>query len=143
MIGKTIEEIAFLLGERSTSKEVIKGFAVDSRKVIPGSIFFAMKGEKVDGHDFLEEAFNKGAICAVVHKRYKGKIKGLDLIFVEDVLRSLQTLAKMKMLSQKTRCIGITGSVGKTTTKEFLATLLEGSFKIGKTPGNENSQVGV
>lgn len=106
-------------------------------------MFFALKGEKVDGHDFLEEARDKGAICAVVNKAGISKIEGLDLIYVEDVLLSLQELARLKMLEQKTRCIGITGSVGKTTTKEFLATLLEGSFNVEKTPGNENSQTGV
>lgn len=143
MIGKRLEEVAKVLGATLLSQKQVKGFAVDSRKVVSGSVFFALKGEKVDGHEFLEEVRDKGAICAVVDKGYKGKIEGLDLVFVDDVLGSLQRLAKHKMLEQKTRCIGITGSVGKTTTKEFLATLLEGSFRVGKTPGNENSQVGV
>ncbi len=143
VIGKRLEEVAKGLGKILASKKVVEGFAVDSRKIVPGSLFFALKGERVDGHDFLEEARDKGAICAVVDRDYKGVVEGLDLIFVDHVLSSLQGLARLKMLEQKTRCIGITGSVGKTTTKEFMATLLEGSFRIEKTPGNENSQVGV
>lgn len=143
MIGKKLGEVARHLGVDLMSEKLVNGFAVDSRKIVPGSMFFALKGEKVDGHDFLEEARERGAICAVVDKASIYKIEGLDLIYVEDVLRSLQQLARCKMLVQKTRCIGITGSVGKTTTKEFLATLLEGSFRLEKTPGNENSQTGV
>ncbi|MES2200304.1 MAG: UDP-N-acetylmuramoyl-tripeptide--D-alanyl-D-alanine ligase [Chlamydiota bacterium] len=143
MIRKRLEEVAKILGKTLVSEKVVEGFAVDSRKVAPGSMFFALKGEKVDGHDFLREVRDGGAICAVVDKGYKGTVEGLPLIFVDHVLSSLQELAKFKMLEQKTRCIGITGSVGKTTTKEFMATLLEGSFKVEKTPGNENSQVGV
>lgn len=143
MLDKTVEEIASLLGKNIDSRKVVKGFAVDSRKVGPGFLFFALKGEKVDGHSFLEEIRDKGAVCAVIDKNYEGEVEGLDLIFVEDVLYSLKFLAGKKALDQKIRCIGITGSVGKTTTKEFLSTLLEGSFKLGKTPGNENSQVGV
>lgn len=143
MIGRTVEKIADLLGKKVPCLKLALGFTVDSRKVLPGYVFFALKGEKVDGHDFLREVKAKGAVCAFVDKSYKGKIEDFELIPVDDVLSSLHKLANLKMRSMKTRCIGITGSVGKTTTKEFLATLLEGSFKVGKTPGNENSQVGV
>ncbi len=143
MIGKEVREIAELIGSKTVLGNRISGFAVDSRKVVPQGLFFAMKGEKVDGHDFLEEARDKGAIAAVVSKGFERKVEGLELIVVQDVLESLKKLARVKAAEENTRCIAITGSVGKTTTKEFLVTLLEGSFVLGKTPGNENSQVGL
>ncbi len=121
----------------------IRGFASDSRLVLPGFVFFALKGDQIDGHKFLKEVSGKGAICAVVSKEFKEEIPGLYLIYVDDPLVSLQQIAKYKLDQKKIRCIGITGSVGKTTTKEFIATILEGAFKVLKTPGNANSQVGV
>jgi UDP-N-acetylmuramoyl-tripeptide--D-alanyl-D-alanine ligase len=121
----------------------VAGFAVDSRLILPGFIFFALKGEKVDGHEFLLQALERGAICAVVSKECQQKIPGLFLIFVDDVLASLQKLARWWLSCKNSSCIAVTGSVGKTTTKEFLATLLSGSFIVKKTPGNANSQVGL
>ena len=88
MIGKEIEEIAGFLGKKVLSGKRVRGFAVDSRKVLPGALFFALKGEKVDGHLFLREARERGAVCAVVDEGYKGESFGLDLIRVESVLRS-------------------------------------------------------
>lgn len=121
----------------------VSGFKQDSRDVKPGDLFFAMKGERVDGHFYLNEIAAKGAIGAVVSKDYNGAEFGLTLIRVENVLESLHLLAKAVHALRKVRVVGVTGSVGKTTTKEFIATLLEGKFRVGKTPGNANSQVGV
>ncbi len=121
----------------------VRGFKQDSREVLPGDLFFALKGEKVDGHTYLEEIAAKGAVGAVVSKEYKGEDFGLALVRVEDVIASLHKLAKAAHALRTVRVVGVTGSVGKTTTKEFIATLLEGKFRVGKTPGNANSQVGV
>ncbi len=121
----------------------VKGFKQDSRDVLPGDLFFALKGEKVDGHTYLKEIADKGAIGAIVSKDYSGEAFGLTLIPVEDVLASLHRLARTVHSFRKIRVVGVTGSVGKTTTKEFIATLLEGKFRVAKTPGNANSQVGV
>ena len=121
----------------------VRGFKQNSREVLPADLFFALKGEKVDGHDYLKEAAAKGAIGAVVSKAYQGESFGLKLITVENVMESLQKLAKTVHAKRSVRVIGVTGSVGKTTTKEFIATLLEAKFRVGKTPGNANSQVGV
>lgn len=122
---------------------LISGFQHDSSLVRPGDLFFAIKGEKVDGHQFLEEAAKKGAVGAVVSKRYFGERFGLPCIAVDDVLKALQELARIVHGKRSTRVVAVTGSVGKTTTKEFLATLLEGAFRVAKTPGNANSQIGV
>jgi UDP-N-acetylmuramoyl-tripeptide--D-alanyl-D-alanine ligase len=119
------------------------GFKQNSREVLPGDLFFALKGEKVDGHDYLKEAAAQGAIGAVVSKDYQGEKFGLKLIPVENVIGSLQKLAKIVHAGRPVRVVGVTGSVGKTTTKEFIATILEGKFRVEKTPGNANSQVGV
>lgn len=121
----------------------VRGFKHDSREVLPGDLFFAIKGEKVDGHDYLQQAAAHGAVGAVVSNIYQQEGFGLKLIKVENVIESLQKLAKTVHAGRSTRVIGVTGSVGKTTTKEFIATLLEAKFRVGKTPGNANSQVGV
>lgn len=120
-----------------------RGFRQDSRSVVPGDLFFAHKGEKVDGHSYLEEVSAKGAIAAVVSKEYRGKDFGLILLRVDSVILALQQLATIVHQRRQVRVVGVTGSVGKTTTKEFIATLLEGKFRVAKTPGNANSQVSV
>lgn len=137
-----LKQMSYVLGGEIFPDVPIEGFAVDSRLVIPGSVFFALKGAQSDGHCFLKEVKAAGAICAVVSQEFTQEIPGLLLLKVEDVLFSLQKLATWKMSQQKTRCIAVTGSVGKTTTKEFIATLLGGSFKVLKTPGSANSQIG-
>lgn len=121
----------------------IKGFRQDSRNVHPGELFFALKGEKVDGHDYLRQAASKGAIGAVVSQNYRGEDFGLVLLRVDNVLAALHKLATIVHAQRAVRVVAVTGSVGKTTTKEFIATLLQGKFNVGKTPGNANSQVSV
>jgi len=115
----------------------------DSRSVEEGGLFFALKGDKKDGHEFLEKAAEKGAIAAVVDKAYKGEDFGLFLFKSKNVLLSLQLLAKQKLQKRKQTVLAITGSVGKTTTKEFIYSLLKDHFSIYKSPGNLNSQVTV
>ncbi len=131
-----------ILGVKVSIDAALQGFEVDSRNIQKGYVFFALKGKKVDGHDFIREAAARGAICAFVSEDYLEKIESIELIRVKDVLGCLHKLAAWKMSQNKSKCIAVTGSVGKTTTKEFLATLLEGSFKVQKTPGNANSQTG-
>ncbi|MBS0653411.1 MAG: UDP-N-acetylmuramoyl-tripeptide--D-alanyl-D-alanine ligase [Verrucomicrobia bacterium] len=121
----------------------IRSFQQDSRLVQSGDLFFALKGEKVDGHTYLKDVAAHGALAAVVSKDYQGDGYGLQLLAVDDVIEALQLLAKEAFRQRKCRVVGVTGSVGKTTTKEFAATLLEGLFVVGKTPGNANSQVGM
>lgn len=136
-------QIGQWLGSNSPVTGRVTGFKQNSGEVLPGDLFFALKGEKVDGHAYLEEVARLGAVGAVVSKNYSGEDFGLQLVRVENVLESLHRLARIVHGLRKTRVAAVTGSVGKTTTKEFLATLLEGKFRVGKTPGNANSQVGV
>ncbi|MGR3973370.1 MAG: UDP-N-acetylmuramoyl-tripeptide--D-alanyl-D-alanine ligase [Candidatus Rhabdochlamydia sp.] len=122
---------------------LITYLTVDSRKVQAGSLFFALKGACHDGHDFLETVRQQGAIAAVVDASYQKVVEGLILIPVPCVLEALQQLAKEVQARRDQVVIAVTGSVGKTTTKEFIATLLETRYTVEKTPGNHNSQIGL
>ena len=121
----------------------ITGFSFDSREIEKGYLFFALKGDKFDGHDFLQDVAKKGAVAAVVEKTYVGETGGLVLIRVDDVVAALQKLATEVQKRRKQRIVAVTGSVGKTTTKEFLSILLSQKFTVAKTPGNSNSQRGL
>jgi UDP-N-acetylmuramoyl-tripeptide--D-alanyl-D-alanine ligase len=121
-----------------------QGYSIDSRTVQPGELFFAVKGERLDGHDFVEQALGRGAIAAVVEKaqlaRYSS-VKGL--LAVDDTLVALQTLATaIRKIWGKT-AIGITGSMGKTTTKEAMAHLLSIRYRVHRTKGNFNNHFGL
>ncbi len=122
---------------------LITGFAFDSREVEPGFLFFALRGNKFDGHDFIGEVGKKGAVAAVVEKSYQGETGGMVLLRVDDVVAALQKLAMEVQKSRKQRIIAVTGSLGKTTTKEFISILLSKKYSVAKTPGNSNSQVGL
>jgi UDP-N-acetylmuramoyl-tripeptide--D-alanyl-D-alanine ligase len=120
------------------------GYSIDSRTVQPDELFFAVKGERFDGHDFVEQALSAGAAGAVVRKdqwpRYSFR-KGL--LAVDDTLVALQTLATaVRKLWGKT-AIGVTGSMGKTTTKEALAHLLSIRYRVHRTKGNFNNHFGL
>lgn len=137
-----LSEVADCLG-LTAQKKTIKGFAFDSRLVQEGHLFFALKGERSDGHDFLKDVAAEGGVGAVVDRAYAGETCGLILLRVDDVTAALQKLAQEIQKKRKQRIVAVTGSVGKTTTKEFLATLLAQKYTVAKTPGNSNSQVGL
>lgn len=118
-------------------------FCTDSRLVKPGSLFFALKGERVDGHSFLSQVAKSGAIGAVVQENYSGPDYGLELIRVGSVLETLQQMAREWLAECRVRVVAVTGSVGKTTTKEFISALLKQKYRVAASPGNSNSQVGL
>ena len=140
---KTIHKIAKFFGYHSSRDDVIAHVAFDSRKVQAGSLFFALTGETVDGHKFLQEVAEKGAIAAIVSSDYAGSDFGMELIHVPDVKWALQELAREVFKEKTPLVIGVTGTVGKTTAKEFLATVLSEKFRVAKNPGSMNSQVGL
>jgi UDP-N-acetylmuramoyl-tripeptide--D-alanyl-D-alanine ligase len=121
----------------------VAGFAIDSRDVEKDFLFFALRGQTFDGHDFLQDVGKKGAIAAVVDRSYQGETGGIILLRVDDVTAALQTVAAKVQKSRHQRIVAVTGSVGKTTTKEFIVTLLSQKYSVAKTPGNSNSQVGL
>jgi UDP-N-acetylmuramoyl-tripeptide--D-alanyl-D-alanine ligase len=137
-----LSQIADCLQLKSEERE-ITGFSFDSREVQKGHVFFALKGEKFDAHGFLNEVASRGAVAAVVDASYLGDSYGLCLLKVPQVSEALQKLAQTIQALRKQRIVAVTGSVGKTTTKEFIATLLSQKYTVAKTPGNNNSQVGL
>ena len=116
---------------------------MDSRHAKPGNLFFALKGERTDGHAFLEDVAKKGCSAAVVAKNYDGPDYGLVIIRVDDVLHTLQMLAKSVLEESTSRIIAVTGSLGKTTTKDFIHSLLKHKYRVAASPGNYNSQIGL
>lgn len=121
----------------------VLGYAVDTRLLKPHDLYFALPGARVDGHDFLKTAAEKGASGAIVKIDYQGPDFGLPLLYSKDVLETLQTFAKIKLKNLKTRVIAVTGSLGKTTTKDFVSELLKTKYKLTVSPGNNNSQIGL
>jgi UDP-N-acetylmuramoyl-tripeptide--D-alanyl-D-alanine ligase len=123
---------------------VAHGYSIDSRTLLPGELFFAVKGERMDGHDFVTQALEKGAVAVVIRKdqlaRYTVKTR---LITVDDTLTALQTLASAVRRLWGKPLIGVTGSTGKTTTKEAIAHVLATRFRVLKSEGNFNNHFGL
>lgn len=121
---------------------------IDSRRVHPGTLFVALRGETYDGHDFLDEAFARGAACALVHREAASSHKG-GLIRVADTLRALGDLAAWHRAQFDVRIVGITGSNGKTTTKEMVASICAAApwraphNRVLKNEGNLNNLIGL
>ena len=123
---------------------VAQAYSIDSRTVQPGELFFAVKGERLDGHDFVDQALQKGAIAVVVRQdqlaRYSDKSR---LMTVADTLIALQTLGSAVRRLWGKPLVGITGSTGKTTTKEAIAHVLSSRFRVLKSEGNFNNHFGL
>lgn len=136
-----LSKIGKWLGAQEVSDAQISGYQIDSRLIEPGEMFFALSGQKTDGHLYLREAAARGAAAAVVSEGYQGEDFGLALVRVACVQESLQRLAHDFMKDCTAKIIGVTGSLGKTTTKEFIATLLEKRFRVGKTLRNFNTKL--
>ena len=136
-------------GDFDDAAEAI-GYSIDSRTIGAGELFFAVRGERVDGHDFVEAALADGAVAAVVSMRWlaPASVNEAKLLRVPDeqsdcVLHSMQRLANHVRLAWGRRVIGVTGSAGKTTTKECIAAVLGARFSVLKTEGNLNNHFGV
>lgn len=146
MLNISLIDLAKILGARYQGEANIfpLGVAIDSRKVQPGDLFFALPGEKVDGHDFVEKAFENGAIGAVISDPSRLKnLRHKNLLICKDTLDTLQRMAKLIRENCNIPVIAITGSTGKTTTKDLLYSILEQSFKTIKTEGNYNNELGL
>ncbi|MFO7891541.1 MAG: UDP-N-acetylmuramoyl-tripeptide--D-alanyl-D-alanine ligase [bacterium] len=126
--------------------QTVLGVSTDSRSVKKGELFFALKGENFNGHQFIEESLNKGAVAVVTDKNYsvseRIKEKGV-VLQVDDTLTALQQIAKKYRAQFDIPVIAITGSNGKTTTKEMIAEILSTRFKTVKSQGNYNNHIGV
>ena len=131
-----------LLAGSPASDREIAGVSIDSRTLQPGQLFVAIAGPRFDGHAFLEEAAAKGAAAAVVHRDVAAPAS-LPLVRVADTTRALQDLARHRRLDADLPVVAVTGSVGKTTTKDMTAALLATRGPVLKTEGNLNNQYGL
>ena len=130
-------------GKRHT---VLAGVSTDSRKIRPGELFWALKGKRYDGHEFVEKALDSGAAGIVVQEGYDLKISraaGRVVIAVADTLKALGDLAGWWRRRHNVRVVAITGSAGKTTTKEMTATILDLGSRTSKSRGNFNNLIGL
>ncbi len=142
------------------TRQVITDAAIDSRLVIPGALFVALKGEHADGHEYVAAAFERGASAAVLERDVPTAERVIDLrrpvppeslagleppvaLRVESSLAALQAIARHWRSQLSVRVVGITGSVGKSTTKELTADVLEMRFRTMRNPGNLNNEIGL
>ena len=146
----------------SRTHAVITEAAVDSRQVIPASLFVAIPGENADGHDFIADAFKRGASFALIQKEMPASFRTIDLraaqslsaestldlsaplcLRVDNTISALQQIARFWRRKLNLRVIGITGSVGKSTTKEMVAEVLGTRYRTLRSPGNLNNEIGL
>lgn len=146
MKNMTLSNIAMVCGGiyhgPEDRKEVcVSSISTDSRYIKPGALFAAIPGERVDGHDFIPSAFGKGAICCI-SERILENPAGV-YIQVESTLEAMKKLGAFYRMQINIPVVGITGSVGKTSTKEMIASVLSQKFCILKTNGNFNNELGL
>jgi UDP-N-acetylmuramoyl-tripeptide--D-alanyl-D-alanine ligase len=128
------------------SDHLVQGCEIDSRRIGPGQLFFAIRGQRHDGHDFVGAALELGAAGAVVERKFRNQAVASvrsRLIPVADTTEALQAFARYVRQQWGGRVIAVTGSMGKTTTKEMIATLLATRFRVLKSQGNLNNHYGL
>ena len=123
------------------AEQAIGRVAIDSRKIEQGDLFAAYRGEKTDGHQYIQTALRQGAVCALAEYLPEG-VQG-PVLLVPDVQRALERICAAYRETLRIPVIGITGSVGKTTAKEMISAVLSRRFRVLKTEGNLNNQIGV
>ena len=142
----TLAEVAQATGGRVVAGAPdtgIDGFSIDSRSLDPGDLFVALRGDRFDGHRFVEDALAAGACGALVSERGALGISPAKGIVVDDTLRALQMLAGYVRQASGARVVAVTGSVGKTTTKELTAAVASARYRVFKTEGNLNNHIGL
>ncbi|MTI69803.1 MAG: UDP-N-acetylmuramoyl-tripeptide--D-alanyl-D-alanine ligase [Firmicutes bacterium] len=147
MIKRTLKEIQSMVngyGLNNKNKiKSIKGVSTDTRTIKKDQLFIPIKGEQFNGHNFIKSAESKGACAALWCESEPTPDTDIPLIFVKDTVTAIQTLAKKYREELSMKVIGITGTNGKTSTKDILASILETKYKTYKTQGNLNNHLGV
>ncbi|WP_066074499.1 UDP-N-acetylmuramoyl-tripeptide--D-alanyl-D-alanine ligase [Neobacillus soli] len=147
MIKRSLLQIAEMVSAQNdisaSSATVITGVSIDSRKIEAGNLFVPFKGEQADGHKYVVESIRKGAAAALWQKDVPNPPIHLPILIVEDCLTALQELAREYRKQLPVKVVGITGSNGKTTTKDMTASLLSIQYKVQKTEGNYNNHIGL
>lgn len=137
----TLQEIAKACGGRLTADGEITSVSIDTRTVAAGSLFIAIRGDRFDAHDFVGQAVQNGAAAVMCHKEVETTV---PVIYVEDTAKALLKLSGYyRSLFPNLKLVGLTGSVGKTTTKEMVYAVLSRRYKTLKTEGNLNNEIGM
>jgi UDP-N-acetylmuramoyl-tripeptide--D-alanyl-D-alanine ligase len=144
----TLNQLIQVLAAKSVLSDTeltsqFKGINTDTRMIKPGDVFVALRGEKFDGHAFVTAALDKGAIAAIVDSKFQTPNESLPLLQVENTLEAYQKIARWWRQQFSIPVIAITGSVGKTTTKELTAAVLATQGHVLKTQANYNNEIGV
>ncbi|SOC18513.1 UDP-N-acetylmuramoyl-tripeptide--D-alanyl-D-alanine ligase [Ureibacillus xyleni] len=142
---KTLKEIADWLSIElsENSNTIVTGVSIDTRTIQQGDLFIPFRGEAVNGHKFVEQAFEKGAAATLWLKDEPNPPKDKPILFVDDSEIALQQMARAYRNEHNAKFIGVTGSNGKTSSKDILASMLEPFYKVQKTIGNFNNQLGL
>ena len=148
MIQKPLSEIAQMAGALNDVSQfadvIVKGVSIDTRKIEAGNLFVPFKGARTDGHHFVAEVIQKGGASAALWQQdVPNPPEDVPVIIVEDTTIALQELARSYRNSLDIKVVGITGSNGKTTTKDMTANLLAQKYKVQKTEGNFNNHLGL
>jgi len=122
---------------------LLTGVSIDSRTTKPGDCFFAILGEKFDGHDYVADAFAKGAVCAVVNKEFADSKLALRLLKVDDTITALGDFARAYRRQCGFKVVAITGSVGKTMTRQIAYHVLSRHCRVAQSPKNYNNNIGL
>src|SRR5205085_5626947 len=139
-----ITQFAGAVRQNGRSDRLVTHLSTDSRTLQPGDLFVALRGDNFDGHKFVDQAEERGAVGAVVEATWKGKPSpDFSLLRVADPLVAYQQIAAQYRRSLGIKVIAITGSNGKTSTKDFTASVLARRFRVTKTEGNFNNHVGL
>ena len=138
----TSDEAVAATGGRTTAPWAAGGVSIDTRTLQPGDLFVALKDVR-DGHDFVAQALEKGAAAALVSRVPEGLSSGAPLLVVPDVLKALEDLGRAARARAKARVVGVTGSVGKTSTKEMLRVVLGGQGRVHAAEASYNNHWGV
>jgi len=128
---------------QGSEKTMITSFSNDTRTLEKGALYIPIIGEVFDGHTFINNAYENGAIATFSSNRKDNYPQDLIVIYVEDTLKALQDLAHYKRINQQVKVVGITGSVGKTSTKDMIASVVSTKYKTLKTIGNYNNDIGL
>ncbi|MHC0039466.1 UDP-N-acetylmuramoyl-tripeptide--D-alanyl-D-alanine ligase [Pseudoneobacillus sp. C159] len=142
-IKQVAEAITVLNDIRPFEQILIQGVCNDTRKLQPGNLYVPFIGQQIDGHQLVEEAIRKGAAASLWQKNVPNPPTHLPILIVEDTLTALQDLAKYYRKQLNLTVIGITGSNGKTSTKDMVTGLLSLRYKVQKTEGNYNNHIGL
>jgi UDP-N-acetylmuramoyl-tripeptide--D-alanyl-D-alanine ligase len=144
MIPLTVNKLVEVIKAQAvfTKDAIIKSVSIDSRNIPEGCVFFAVKGENHDGHDYVNKALEGGAVCAVAQKEITGVDKTKVLV-VDDTVSAMGRLASFVRRHSEFKVVAITGSAGKTTTKNMLSAVLDSKFRYFSSPKSFNNNIGV